>query len=473
MTFYAAPLLTLGRPSVTETDLITELANQLNKHTPKNREKLTYYESERLAEEFGISIPPSMQNYPTPTGWAGTVVDVVEERLDWLGWSSSDDEDPYGLREVFDTNFLSVEGGLAHLDSLIFGSGFVVVGTGLEGEPDPLITMHSPLSMTAKWSARARRNVAAYSVLEDDYATLYLPNQTVTLVKKGPARWEVADRDEHNLNRVPVVQFENRARSDVRGRSEITKAIRYYMDAAIRTLLGMEVSREFYNAPKLAAMNVREEEFMNADGTPASQWTSVMGRMWFAPPNEESEAEPKLIHIPAASPAPYVDQINAYAVLVAAEAGIPPTYLGLASANPSSADAIRALESRLVKRVERRQTVYGRSWMEVGRLAVMVRDGGPLPDMTGYATDWRDASTPTRAAAADEALKLISSGILTPDSKVTYDRIGLSPTDQLRIAADKRRARSRLVLDSLTGPGNAPGVSPNVNANVTPSDADS
>ena len=29
---------------------------------------------------------------------------------------------------------------MAHLDSLIFGLSFVTVGSGFEGEPDPLIT---------------------------------------------------------------------------------------------------------------------------------------------------------------------------------------------------------------------------------------------------------------------------------------------------------------------------------------------
>jgi hypothetical protein len=43
------------------------------------------------------------------------------------------------------------------------------------------------------------------------------------------------------------------------GRSEITKPIRYYTDAAARTLLGLEVNREFYNAPQRIGLNVDED----------------------------------------------------------------------------------------------------------------------------------------------------------------------------------------------------------------------
>ena len=43
---------------------------------------------------------------------------------------------------------------------------------------------------------------------------------------------------------------------------------------------------------------------------------------------------------------------------------------------------------------------------------------------------WRDAATPTRAAAADEAAKLVGAGILPADSSITLSRLGLSKDQQ-------------------------------------------
>jgi hypothetical protein len=235
------------------------------------------------------------------------------------------------------------------------------------------------------------------------------------------------------------------------GRSEITKPIRYYSDAASRTLLGLEVNREFYNAPQRIGLNVDDSMFEDEGGNAVSPWTSIMGRVWNIPANEEGLPAPDIKQFDPASPSPYLDQVQGYAQRVASEAGIPSTYFGIHTANPASADAIRAAESRLVKRAERRQASFGRSWLEVGRLALMVRDGD-LPDEydTTVSTKWRDAATPTRAASADEATKLIASGVLPPDSTVTYDRVGLSPAEQRQVSADKRRAGGSAALRAIS-----------------------
>jgi hypothetical protein len=243
----------------------------------------------------------------------------------------------------------------------------------------------------------------------------------------------------------------NRVRaSRVEGRSEITKAVRYYSDAAMRTMLGLEVNREFYNAPQRIGLNVDDSMFQDESGNAISPWNSIMGRVWNIPANDDGMPAPDVKQFSPASPAPYLDQIQGYAQRVASEAGIPATYFGIHTANPASADAIRAAESRLVKRAERRQASFGRSWLEVGRLALLVRDGEvPEGYDTSVSTKWRDPATPTRAASADEATKLIASGVLPPDSSVTYDRVGLSPAEQRQVEADKRRSSGAAVIRAL------------------------
>lgn len=448
----APVLISLSGVSEDERLFIERGVSQIGRYRIANDEALSFFEGSFTALQFGISIPPSMQGVPTPVGWGGTVVETLEERLDWQGWHS--EEDDFGLAQVYEDNSLDVESGLTHIDSLVFGATFVAVGTGGEDEPSPLITAHSPLSMTGFWDRRTRRLSAALAVDgvgDGKTITAYRPGETTTYELRN-GTWRVLDRDQHRLPRIPVVMVPNRIRgSRETGRSEITKPIRYYCEAAARTLLGMEVSREFYNAPKVVALNVAEEAFQNADGTMQNQWSSIQGRVWVVPPGDEGDPEPKIQHIPAASPTPYLDQIKGYATYVAAEAGIPVTQFGFASDQPPSADAIRAQESRLVKRAERRQTTFGRAWLEVGRLALLIRDG-EIPDTYANVTaKWRDAATPTRAAAADEAAKLIGSGVLPPDSTVTYDRVGLSPAEQRQVEADKRRVAGRAILNRVAG----------------------
>ncbi len=446
------PLLRLDTPDDDESRLIEAMLQKLSIVWPANSAAEGFYDGSHVTEQFGISIPPSMQNLHTVAGWGGTVVDVLEERLDWQGWTTEGDD--YGLAEVYAANNLDVDSGLAHLDALIFGVSFVSVGTGDDGEPSPLLTPHSPKSMTGLWDRRTRRLQAALAVVSSngqaEEVTLYAPTYNAVFVRRNGA-WIADDRDQHNLGRVTVALVPNRTRGSREiGRSEITKAVRYYTEAASRTLLGLEVNREFYNAPQRVGLNIDESMFQDASGNPVSQWSAIMGRIWNVPPNEDGLPAPDIKQFAPSSPAPYIDQVKGYAQLLAAEAGIPATYLGFQTDNPASADAIRAAEARLVKRAERRQTTFGRSWLEVGRLALLVRDGAVPDDFdTTVSTRWRDAATPTRAASADEATKLIGAGILPADSSVTYDRVGLNPAEQRQLAADKRRSAGSGVLATL------------------------
>lgn len=453
-----APQVALSLPSLQIADadklLVDRLLDNLRFYETANALKAAYYEGEQRVASLGISIPPSMSRLEAVVGWPGTAVDVLEERLDWYGWSS--ESDAFGLDEVYTGNGLDVDAGMAHLDALIYGTAFAVVGSGGDDEPSPLVTIHSPRGMTGWWDARRRRLRAAVSTVTEGgeilEVTLYQPDETLTISRASTsATWVVEERDRHNLGRVPVVQFTNRPRaSRLEGRSEISHAIRYYTDDAVRTMVGMEVNREFYSAPQRYALGVDESAFTDAEGNVRTGWETIMGRVWAVDRDDDGNL-PEVGQFTPASPAPYLEQVKGLALLIAAEAAIPPSYLGFATDNPASGDAIQKSEARLVKRAERRQTSFGRTWREVGKLALLVRDGAVPDDFDStVGTDWRDPSTPTNAADADAAVKLVGAGILPVDSAVTYNRIGLSPGEQRLLDADRRRAGGSAALRAIT-----------------------
>lgn len=438
----APALLRLTTVTNDEKQLIETHLNRLFVANAANREAQEFYDGSRLTRDLGISTPPSMRNLTAVAGWPGTVVDVLEERLDWLGWGTDD----FGLGEIYAANELDVESGMTHLDALIFGLSFVIVGSGEDGEPSPLVTPASPLTTTGVWDSRARRLSSAVSVATDGFSaptevTVYTETETVVYALDGV--WQVIERDPHNLGRVPVVLVPNRARGSRQiGRSEITRAVRYYTEAAGRTLRGLEVNREFYSAPQRVGLNIAESMFQDADGNPVSQWTAIMGRMQLIPPTEDpDDPQPDVKQFSPASPAPYMDQVKGYATLLAAEAGIPAAYLGFYTENPASADAIRAGEARLVKRAERRQAAFGRAWREVARVALLVRDG-EIPDDfdTSVIAKWRDASTPTVAATADAGGKQLDKAPWLAETDVGLELLGLSDQQIARAITQKPAA---------------------------------
>ena len=434
-----------------ESYIMDRLSTKLRGHQSRNIELEYYYEGKNRLKDFRISIPPQLANAETVVGWPGTVVSVLEERLDLEGFIAPEE---LGLNEIYRQNNLDSEGSFGHTDALIYGTGFIVIGKGAEGEPDPLITIESPNRMTGYYDLRLRRLRSALLMNYDlsgrpQSGVLYLPNETIT-ISYDNGSWQDVDRDVHNMGRVPVVPLVNNPRSsDPNGRSEITRAVKSYTNSAMRTMLGAEIAREFYSAPQRYILGADESVFTDSDGNALNPWSVYQGRILALPYNETEQQMPQVGQFQANSTQPYFEQIRSLAQMLAAEAAIPASYLGFQTDNPASADAIRQMESRLVKRAERRQANFGRAWAEAMKIALLVRDGELTPEASNIRAIWRDAATPTRAAAADEATKLIAAGVLLPDSEVTYNRIGLSDSDKQVLRSEKLAQNGNNLITQL------------------------
>lgn len=439
---------------------VSQLTAQLKSYESTNYRLDGYYDGEMVVPNLGIAVPPILGNkIKTVIGWPSTIIDVLEERLDWLGW---DDDGKFGLEDLYDENQLDYESSLVHIDSLLYGVGFAAVHTGFQGEPGALVTAETPKHTTGIWDRRTRRlseGLTRHYIGDQCLAMVHYELMRTTYYKRDSEqdRWKVDKVDNHRMNRVPLVRFINRGRAGRRdGKSEITKAIRSYTDVAVRTLLGMEVNREFFSAPQRYALGVKEDAFVDEAGNPIPGWKAIMGSLWRLYRDEEgaeaSEGKwdgiPKVGQFPQGQSGPYLEQLRGISQLVSAEAGIPPSYLGFATDNPPSADSIRALENRLVKRAERRQSAYDPSWGEVGILTTMIA-GPKTATRQDIPSIWRDASTPTKSADADRATKLVGAGILLPDSDVTYEMVGLTPRQVKVLRREQKTAEGKALAQAL------------------------
>jgi len=91
---------------------------------------------------------------------------------------------------------------------------------------------------------------------------------------------------------------------------------------------------------------------------------------------------------------------------------------------------------------------FGAAWVDAMRMAVEI-DGGDVDELALLTTKWRDPATPTKAAAADAVMKLVTAGVLPPDSAVTLEQLGFDQTTIDRIVADRRRSRVATNLSVL------------------------
>ena len=199
-------------------------------------------------------------------------------------------------------------------------------------------------------------------------------------------------------------------------------------------------------------MGAPESFFMDEDGNPRGAWDAMMGKI-LAVERDENGDVPDIGSFSAHSMDSFFNELRNVSQLLAAETSIPPTYLGFVTDNPSSADAIRMAENRLVKRAERRQTNFGKAWNEVARLALMVRDGRTFDELTADELSmrpmWRDAATPTKAAAMDQVQKGISSGVLTPGGDYTMKLLGLTPQEKKMLERDRARGLQASLMESI------------------------
>lgn len=422
--------------------LTETLSDKLAYHVIKNQAKSNLYDGKHWPATYDIAIPPSFRGLKAVLGWSEIVIDVLEQRLDFYGYSAPEE---YGLQRIYSQNQLEVESSVVHHDALLYGTGFVVVGTGEPGEPEVLVTPESPSTITGIWDKRYRRLSSAYSEDTDTgTAMLYLPHVSILLDVSGSIPREIS-RNEHGLGRVPVVRFDNRVRSSGSGQSELSRAVEYLQDAAARTALRMEISSAAYSSPREVILGGDKDLL---DGT--GMWESYLGRLRQVPwnPDEDSKTNPSMIQLQQSDPTPFIEQINLFATQLASDVGFPKSYLGVTESQPTSADAIKAGEIRLVQRAERRQKIFSQAWLEVARLAHLLK-GFDLSGFDQVGTRWLSASSPTRAASADAVTKLVGSGILPATSEIVLDELDLTGPQRETLQRERREAQARALVQGL------------------------
>lgn len=395
---------------------VNELTAQMPLRNVYLEESAAYYDARVRLRSIGVATPEAMRALSADIGWPRMYLDSVEERLDIEGFRLGDNEDVVNvLSEWWKANDLDEESGLAHLDALVYGRSYVTVAA--PGDTDdqgiPLIRVESPLNMYAETDPRTRLVTRAVRLYKNEnnqaeqWATLYLPNETIPLVARS-GHWFVDSEigiADHGLGMVPVVPLLNRERlADRDGRSEITPEIRSFTDAASRIMMDMQAAAELMAVPQRILFGVDPEQIA-PNGTRAEVLDSYMAQILAI-----SDVEGSAQQFQAAELMNFVSVLEELAKHVASYTGLPPQYLSFSSENPASAEAIKSSESRLVKKCERKARMFGGSWEQVMRLAMRVMQL-PVPDeLRRLEVVWRDPSTPTYAAKADAAVKLFANG---------------------------------------------------------------
>lgn len=454
---------------------ISGLWKKLKAYRYENNIKNNYYHGLNRVKDLGIAIPPQLRNVQEAIGWPKIAVDALAKRIELEGWNDLDD---IGLNEIFDANHLLTEAKKAHLDAFKYGVSYVVVGQGdtIIGEPEVLITVENPNFCAANFNIRKRRVQDAILVQEAGkgvyFGTYLTETETIPFIIKGDKIIDdpYDERSTHGFSRVPVVQITNRTETGTfRGHSEITQPIVSVTNSMARTMLGAEVAREFYSAPQRYILGADNEMFIDKDGNQRDALAVSMDRVLALPGGGmNGEVLPQVGQFAANSPTPFIDSMKFYSQLFATYAEIPEHYLGFNTVNPTSADAIRASESNLIKKSQDRINEFMKPWQEVATLAILARDG-VLPDNFRPTPIFRNPATISSSAATDEVMKLVAGGVLKPDSAMVYAILGFSRAQIEVIKAENNIAGAMGLIESLraSAPADTTAVKDNAAAATT------
>lgn len=419
--------------NVDETRLFLDLAARLSSSSFEDARMDAYYEGRQRLEHIGLAVPPELRRFETIVDWPSLVVDSATERIKQKSLMlPGEDVADAGLQEGWDANNLDSEQHLLWNDKLVYGRGFLCVGANEEDPEHPRITVESPRELTVVMDPRTRRVRAALRMYGATtvqglpvYATLYLPNETVWL-ERTDGRWVEVDRDEHQLGRVPVIPFFNRRRTGCwAGVSEMRRAISL-TDAAARSLTNLQIASETHSVPQKWVLGMSKGDFVDAEGNALPAWQSYFSAIW-----ANQNADAKVGQFTASSLSNFHETVNFYGGLLAGVYGLPIRYMGQQTANPPSADGIRADEARMVLRAEQHMAEAGDALGRTFAFFLRVRDGEWVTNGDRIKVEWHDAATPTYASKVDGIQKL-TGGKPILSTQGGWDELGWSEARKTR-----------------------------------------
>lgn len=359
------------------------------------------YDMKNVDVSPGVTIPPKLrQQYKATLGWGAKAVDSLSDRLVFREFAN----DNFNINEIFQMNSADILFDDAKLSSLINSCSFIYISEGDDVIPRLQVIQGS--EATGILDPVTRLLSEGYAVLSrDEYGK---PNEELYFVTGRTDHFVNGDLYRSVDNSAPaplLVPIIHRPDSSKPfGRSRITPSAIYYQKYAKRTLERADITAEFYSWPQKYVVG------LDPDAEPLEKWKATVSSFLQFDKGENGEL-PKLGQFNVPSMSPFVEQLRTAASGFAGETGLTLDDLGFPSDNPSSAEAIKASHETLRLQTEKAQRDFSSGFLNVGYLAVSLRDNHPYKRNQLYQTKakWEPVFKPdasTISLIGDGAIKI-------------------------------------------------------------------
>lgn len=320
-----------------------------------------YYEMKNNAQDFSSLAPEKFKGLKETVGWCAKAVDSLADRLQFDEFQN----DEFDLSEIFLSNNQDILIDSAVLSALISACSFVYIR---EDNGYPRLQVIDGSNATGIIDPVTNLLTEGYAVLERDSMGVvkteaYFMAGMTEIYSHGVLVQRIPNAAPYALL-VPIIYRPDAKRPF--GHSRISRACIAYTQTALRTIKRSEVSAEFYSFPQKYVLGLSEDaEFNNRLATISSFLNFT---------KDGDDDHPIVGQFQQQSMTPYTEQLRTLASLFAGETGLTLDDLGFATENPSSAEAIKAGHENLRLTARKAQRTFGTGLLNVGYLAVCIRD---------------------------------------------------------------------------------------------------
>jgi hypothetical protein len=351
------------------------LKSKLNIKRPRVLLRYEYYEQKHRPRDFGISTPDELLPVRYTNGWCTKAVDALADRLQFAGWR----EDNFDLEGIYNMNNPDVLYNSAILSALISSCCFIVVSP--SGGEIPRLQVVDGGNATGIIDEFTGLLQEGYAVLErDDYDQVtrdaYFTTEETIYYEAGKEISRVSNPAPYPLL-APIIYRPDAMRPF--GHSRISRKAMELADMASRTLKRSEISAEYYSIPQKWVTGMSE------DAEPMDKWKATASSMLTFTKDDEG-GSPEVGQFSQASPTPYSEQLVMLAGEFCRETGLAMSDMIINTANPASADAIKAEHESTRLTVRKAQQCFGSSFLNAGYLAACLRDQFPYEREQLYLT---------------------------------------------------------------------------------------
>lgn len=384
------------------------------------------FSSSKFREAFGGLFSAFSDNF------IPLVVNAVEERLNVQGFRHG--KDPASDKDawaIWQRNNLDSLSQLAHKQSLIKGDAYAIVWG--DNESQPKVSVETPNQVLVAFAPGDRtQRTSALKRWEDGsgkHAILFFPGAVYRFL------WSEANNGtwapeagfsfpmSNPLGIVPVVPLVNDPSLDTPyGQSEFVGVIPL-QDAINKTIADMLVASEYIAYPQrfVTGLEIPEDD----QGRPIPPYQMSVDKFLIA---EEKGAS--FGTLAAGDLSNYVKSIETLVQHVSTQTRTPPHYFNVGGNLPSG-DAIKAAETGLVAKANRKMVYFGEAWEEVIRLCFKVL-GDARADVTDGETIWKNPEYRSESELADALVKRAAIGV---PKRQLWEDAGYSPGQIARFHA--------------------------------------